>query len=145
MKNSVHPNLKRRLVTELAIVRRKFGNEFRLESTAESYRVSGFIRVESQSLAARVDYPSVYPLTPPEVRLAIQTSQGCPHILGIDNGWVKICWIGTGNAMTGRRRWDPHRHTAATALLAAQRWLAAMLAWQQLGRWPVADAWDPNS
>jgi hypothetical protein len=40
------------------------------------------------------------------------------------------------------RRWNPQRHTAATALLAAQRWGLALLIWQALGAWLVADAWD---
>lgn len=144
----IHPQLKRRLIQEFAIVRERFGGSFRLlgglgqTTTCPDLRLEGECPIEGQKVLVRICYPDLYPLAPPELWLQLDVDPGCPHLLAREGKWIKICWIAGNYGNSIRRRWDPNRHTAATAILAAQRWMAAMLVWQQCANWPVADAWE---
>lgn len=148
--HSVSPDTKRRVLQELSLVRDRFGKSMQLGveefsgalTMRASISLTGAIRVESQIVPVRVRYPRLYPLHPPEVWVGIVAANHCPHVLGIHHRWSKICWIDGGSDPLRHRRWDPNRHTAVTALLAAQRWLAAWMVWRRLGHWPVADAWE---
>ena len=81
---------------------------------------------------------------PPVLETPLPLPAGCPHLLGRRGGRCELCWVVRG-AGRPRRRWDPQRHTAATALRAAQRWVLAFLVWQAVGAWPVPDAWEALS
>lgn len=148
LNRSVHPQLKRRLIQELTIVRERFGDSFRLQrpvgqsDNCVELRLEGECPIEGQRVLVRVCYPAIYPLVPPELWLQLVVDPRCPHLLAREGLWLKICWLDGNYGNSPRRRWDPNRHTAATAILAAQRWMAAMLVWQQCGNWPVADAWE---
>ncbi|MEM6364272.1 MAG: hypothetical protein AAF745_07590 [Planctomycetota bacterium] len=147
---SVSPEVKRRVLRELRLVRNRFGESMRLSidevagasMIRASISLTGTIRLEGQRVPVRVRYPGLYPLHPPEVWVGMVASNRCPHVLAVHDRWSKICWIDGGSDPLRHRRWDPNRHTAVTALLAAQRWLAAWMVWRRLGHWPVADAWE---
>jgi hypothetical protein len=137
----IRPELTRRLVWEAEAVRTKFPGRFRLllEPT-ECPAWVGSVPVEGRDFPVVVTYPPAYPAQPPLLETTAELPPATPHVLGRVGGRARLCWIAP-NAV-GRRRWDPQRHTAATVLRAAQRWGLALLVWQALGVWPVADAWE---
>jgi hypothetical protein len=135
-------DLARRLVWEVEAVRACFGPSVRL-TVDEGGRPcwEGTVPVEGQAFPVLVTYPAAYPAEPPRLETSLPLPAGCPHVLARDRGQALLCWLGPPGR-SPRRRWDPQRHTAATVLRAAQRWALALLVWQTLGTWPVADAWE---
>jgi hypothetical protein len=139
---SLRPELARRIVWEAEAVRAKFPGRFRLVPDAHGQLAwQGTVPVEGRDFPVLVTYPPAYPAVPPRLETTLDLPAGCPHVLGRDRDRTTLCWIAT-QARGRRRRWDPQRHTAATVLRAAQRWGLALLVWQALGVWPVADAWE---
>jgi hypothetical protein len=136
----IRPHLARRLVWEAEAVRACFGRGLRLALDRHGRPCwEGAVPVEGQAFPVVVTYPAAYPAEPPRLESTLPLPPHCPHILAREGGRARLCWLAPG-AKGPRRRWDPQRHTAATALRAAQRWGLALLVWQTLGVWPVADA-----
>jgi hypothetical protein len=139
---SIPPELARRLVWEAAAVQALFPGRCRLAFEPDG-RPAWHARVpaEGRTFPVIVTYPAAYPAAPPRLETTLPLPGGCPHVLGRQGGRTTLCWL-AGHTGHPRRRWDPARHTAATALRAAQRWALAFLVWQALGTWPVRDAWE---
>jgi hypothetical protein len=134
--------LARRLVWEAEAVRSKFPGRFRLTlDDRGSPAWLGSVPVEGRDFPVVVTCPPAYPARPPRLETTAELPPGCPHLLDHVRGRAQICWLAPFG-LTGHRRWDPTRHTAATVLRAAQRWGLALLVWQALGVWPVRDAWE---
>jgi hypothetical protein len=137
----IRPELTRRVVWEAEAVRVAFPGRFRLVLDGAGRPAwVGTVPVEGRDFPAVVTYPPAYPAEPPVLETTLPLPAGCPHLLRREGGRCQLCWIAPHSR--GRRRWDPQRHTAATALRAAQRWGLALLVWQALGLWPVPDAWE---
>jgi hypothetical protein len=142
MSDSIRPELARRIVWEAQAVRQCFPGRFRLVLTPSgSLAWLGTVPVEDRDFPVRVHYPDDYPASPPLLETLIDLPDGCPHVLHRSAEGTGLCWIAP-RQLHAHRRWDPQRHTAATALRAAQRWGLALLVWQALGVWPVPDAWE---
>jgi hypothetical protein len=137
----IRPELARRILWETRAVHDKFPGRFRLTTTAGLVAWEGCVPVEGQEFPVRVSYPACYPAQPPLLETTLPLPPHCPHVLRRRGTHAVLCWIAVGAAHP-RRRWDPQRHTAATVLRAAQRWGLALLVWQTLGVWPIADAAD---
>jgi hypothetical protein len=136
----LRPHLARRLAWEVEAVRACFGRRVRLVFDHHGRPGwQGTVPVEGRPFPVVVTYPQAYPAEPPRLETTLPLPPRCPHVLGDEAGRALLCWIDP-RARQGRRRWDPQRHTAATVLRAAQRWGLALLVWQALGVWPVADA-----
>lgn len=134
----------KRILQEAAVMRELFGSQFRLRRSGERWQWVGEAMAEGQRVPVVVLLSPHHPFLPPELMVGVEVPAGCPHVLGrTADGLVRICWIDPGAWSGSRRRWDPARHTAATVVLAAQRWVIAMLVWRATGDWPVADAWLP--
>jgi hypothetical protein len=145
--NEVHtrPELARRIVWEAEGVRTKFPGLFRLVlDDQDQLAWVGSVLVEGRLFPVIATYPPAYPAVPPELQTTALLPPACPHLLRRAGGRATLCWL-SPYGKAPRRRWDPQRHTAATALRAAQRWGLALLVWQALGEWPVADAWEVAS
>jgi hypothetical protein len=139
---AIRPELARRLVWEAEAVRSKFPCRFRLVLDATgSPAWLGSVPVEGRDFPVVVTYPPAYPAQPPLLETTAELPPYCPHLLGHVRGRARICWLAPFG-LTGHRRWDPLRHTAATVLRAAQRWGLALLVWRALGVWPVQNAWE---
>jgi hypothetical protein len=139
---SLRPELARRLVWEARAVAIKFPGRFRLirePSGAPAW--VGSVPVEDRDFPVVVTYPAAYPAQPLLLETTLDLPASCPHVLGRSGGRSRLCWIAP-HALSRRRRWDPQRHSAATVLRAAQHWGLALMVWQMLGTWPVADAWE---
>jgi hypothetical protein len=142
---SLRPELARRLVWEAEAVRTKFPGRFRLIlGPSGTPAWVGSVLVEGRNFPVIVTYPPAYPAQPPLLETTLELPAGCPHVLSRRGDRSLLCWIAP-HALSRRRRWDPQRHTAATVLRAAQRWGLALMVWQALGIWPVADAWEVRS
>jgi hypothetical protein len=143
---AVRPELARRIVWEADAVRARFPGRFRLviDSAGRPAWV-GSVPIEGREFPVAVTYPPAYPGVPPTLEALIDLPAGCPHLLMRNSGRAKLCWIASNFAGSTRRRWDPQRHTAATALRASQRWGLAFLVWQAVGAWPVPDAFEDRS
>jgi hypothetical protein len=140
--NAVRPELARRIVWEAEAVRLAFPDRFRLVLEPDGRPAwVGAVPVEGHDFPVVATYPLAYPAEPPVLETSLPLPPGCPHLLGRRGGRCELCWVVRG-ARGPRRRWDPQRHTAATALRAAQRWGLAFLVWQALAAWPVPDAWE---
>ncbi|MDA1052989.1 MAG: hypothetical protein O3C40_21255 [Planctomycetota bacterium] len=138
------PELLMRIVWEAAAVKQQFpGCMTLVDDGAGSPRWCGAIPVEGTAYPVTCSYPLAYPAVPPTLATAIDLPAGCPHVLGPSEAGHVMCWI-TPRATGERRRWDPLRHTAATALGAAQRWFLALLVFRVKGVWPVDDAFQPG-
>jgi hypothetical protein len=138
----LRPDLARRLVWEAEAVRACFGRSVRLVRDDRGRPCwQGTVPVEGQAFPVIVTYPAAYPAEPPYLETTLPLPAHCPHVLSRERGRTELCWLAP-RARSPRRRWDPQRHTAATALRAAQRWGLALLVWQTLGAWPVADAFE---
>ena len=136
----LRPDLVRRLVWESEAVRARFGKDLRLRIDVHGRPCwQGAVRVDGQAFPVVVTYPDAYPAEPPRLETTLPLPANCPHVLGRRPGRAALCWM-TPRPRSARQRWDPQRHTAATVLRAAQRWGLALLVWQTLGVWPVADA-----
>ena len=138
----MRPELAQRIVWEAQAVRAKFPGRFGLTTDRigrPAWR--GSVPAEGREFPVTVSYPAAYPGLPPIVKTPVALPADCPHLLDRSGEEATLCWIAP-NARLRRRRWDPQRHTAATALRAAQRWFLAFLVWKTLDVWPVADAWD---
>jgi hypothetical protein len=140
--NPIRADLARRLVWEIEAVRACFSSGLRL-ILDERRRPCwvGSVPVEGQLFPVQLTYPAAYPAEPPRLETTLALPAHCPHVLGHEHGRAALCWLAP-QARAARRRWDPQRHTAATVLRAAQRWGLALLVWQTLGVWPVADAFE---
>jgi hypothetical protein len=137
----LRPELIRRIVWESGAVQEKFPGRFGLQLDHRGTPAwTGAVPVEGREVAVCAVYPASYPAVPLTLRTSVLLPPNCPHVLEMSGGWTTLCWIAPSSRR--RARWDPQRHTAATALRAAQRWFLAYLVWQRLGRWPVPDAWD---
>jgi hypothetical protein len=142
---NIRPELARRLVWEAEAVRSRFPGRFRLLLEPSGWPAwVGSVPVEGRDFPVVVMYPPAYPAQPPLLETTAPLPPATPHVLERTGGRVRLCWIAP-LAAGQRRRWDPQRHTAATVLRAAQRWGLALLVWQALGAWPVADAWEVSS
>lgn len=140
--SSVRPELARRIVWEADAVQAAFPGRFRLRLDRNGHPGwHGAVPVEGRDFPVIVTYPPAYPALPPCVETTAPLPVNCPHLLARSPGRATLCWIAP-NLPDPRRRWDPQRHTAATALRAAQRWGLALLVWLALGAWPVPDAFD---
>jgi hypothetical protein len=140
--NAIRAELARRIVWEAEAVNARFPGRFRLARDANGLLFwEGAVPVEDGDFPVRVTYPAAYPALPPTLETTADLATGCPHLLRRIGPRATLCWVAPYHRVT-RRRWDPQRHTAATVLRAAQRWALAYLVWQQLGVWPVADAWE---
>jgi len=138
----IRPELARRIIWEAQAVQAKFPGRFRLSEDHDGLPCwTGHVQVEGRDFPVKAVYPSAYPGLPPLLKTTSALPLDCPHLLERTNQEATLCWIAP-NATGKRRRWDPQRHTTATALRAAQRWFLAFLVWQTLGTWPVPDAWD---
>jgi len=138
---SVRPELARRIVLEADAIQTKFPNRFSLSLNEQGRPCwTGSVPIEGREFPVVLVYPSAYPALPPMMHTLFRLPPNCPHLLGRDGPLSRLCWIAS-NAR-GRRKWDPQRHTAATAMRAAQRWGLAFLVWQTTGRWPVPDAFE---
>jgi hypothetical protein len=138
----LRPDLARRLVWEVEAVRACFGHSLRLVLDERGRPCwQGTVPVEGQAFPVIVTYPAAYPAVPPCLQTTLPLPAYCPHVLGHEGDRSTLCWLAP-QARSARRRWDPQRHTAATVLRAAQRWGLALLVWQTLGDWPVADAFE---
>jgi hypothetical protein len=139
--SSPPPELTRRVVWEAEAIRIAFPGRLRLVlDTLGRPAWVGSVPVEGRDFPVIVTYPTAYPAEPPLLDTPLPLPTHCPHVLRRGGGRCRLCWIAPNGR--GRRRWDPQLHTAATALRAAQRWGMALLVWQQVGLWPVPDAWD---
>jgi hypothetical protein len=140
--DTLRPELVRRLVWEARAVEEKFPGRFRLTVDQRGEAAwEGQVPVEGRDFPVRVHYPRAYPALPPSLLTPLALPAGCPHVLERSGGYATLCWIAPG-ARRQRSKWNPQRHTAATALRAAQRWGLAFLVWSRLGTWPVPDAFD---
>lgn len=138
----IRPELAKRIVWEAAAVEAKFPGRFTLRTSAEGNPIwEGSVPVEGREFPITVVYPIGYPGVPPSLITSLELPLNCPHLLARTDGGATLCWLAPGIGRQ-RARWDPQRHTAATAMRAAQRWGLAFMVWQVLGRWPVPDAWD---
>src|SRR5262249_28294121 len=127
---------------EAVAVHGKFPGRFRLTLAADgTFAWAGAVPVEGRDFPVRVAYPAAYPALPPGLETGLALPANCPHVLRRHDGRTQLGRLAPAGRHA-RRRWDPGRHTAATALRAAQRWGLALLVWQALGVWPVADAFD---
>jgi hypothetical protein len=139
---NVRPELARRIVWEAEAVRGAFPGRFRLalDRTGRPAWV-GTVPVEGRDFPVVATYPAAYPAEPPVLETTLPLPAACPHLLRREADRCRLCWIAP-HSPGPRRRWDPQRHTAATALRAAQRWGLALLVWEAPGLWPVPDAWE---
>ncbi|HTU18879.1 MAG TPA: hypothetical protein VMG10_12540 [Gemmataceae bacterium] len=120
------PELARRIVWEAEAVRAKFPGLFRLViDVRDQLAWVGSVPVEGRPFPIRVTYPPAYPAIPPKLQTTAPLPPGCPHLLERAEGRSTLCWIAS-SAQGPRRRWDPQRHTAATALRSALRWGLAL-------------------
>lgn len=139
---AIQPEFARRLVWEAAAVQALFPGRCRLVREPDGRPAwHGLVPVEGGTFPVVVTYPVAYPAVPPRLETTLPLPAHCPHLLGRREGRAVLCWLAAQSGHP-RRRWDPARHTAATALRAAQRWALAFLVWQALGAWPVRDAWE---
>jgi hypothetical protein len=134
--------LARRLVWEAAAVQALFPGRCRLVLEPDGRPAwHALVPAESRRFPAVVTYPAAYPAVAPRLETTLPVPANCPHVLGRRADRATLCWLASRTGHP-RRRWDPTRHTAATALRAAQRWALAFLVWQAVGAWPVRDAWE---
>jgi hypothetical protein len=140
---AIRPELARRIVQEADAIRERFPGRFRLilDSAGRPSWV-GSVPIEGRDFPVAVTYPAAYPAMSPTLEALLDLPLTCPHVLARAPGRCKFCWLAWDVADRKRRRWDPQRHTAATALRAAQRWGLAFLVWQTVGAWPVPDAFE---
>ena len=142
MAEAINHQLARRIVHESVIVAADFPGRFQL-SLLPNGRTAwlGSVPIEAAEFPVRLIYPPAYPAVPPVLATSLPLPSGCPHTLGRDGEWSMLCWLAPETGRM-RGRWDPTRHTAATALRAAQRWGLAYRVWQVTQIWPVPDAWE---
>lgn len=134
--------LMRRIVCEAEAIEQSFPGRFRLVITPQGLPAwTGDAPIEGQDVPIEVIYPSDYPASPPIITTKFVPPMNCPHVLERGEDRTRICWIG-GNPRSPRRRWQPNRHTAATAIRSAQRWFLAYLVWKSIRIWPIADAFE---
>jgi len=140
---SIVPELATRIVCESQAVAGLFPGGFALRSPPHGPLYwTGEVRVEGRRFPVDCIYPAAYPAVPPVLATKMALPADCPHVLGpAPTGGRAICWI-SPSTTEAHRRWNPVRHTAATALGAAQRWFLALLVFQTLGVWPVDDAFQ---
>jgi hypothetical protein len=135
-------DLVRRVVWEASAVQAAFPRRFRLVMDDQGALAwEGAVPVEGRDFPVIISYPLAYPAQPPRLETTAELSPRSPHVLGRVDHRTQLCWLAP-KAAAPHRRWQPARHTAATAMHAAQRWALAYLVWQSLGTWPVPDAWD---
>lgn len=145
MLSDLRPELVRRILWEKPAVEAKFPGRFRLMVGSRGLPAwDGSVPVEGRDYPLRVTYPGAYPGLPPVLTTTLGLPPNCPHIWNRFGSESTICWLAP-DASDPRRRWDPQRHTAATAMHAAQRWFQALLVWITLGVWPVPDAYDMDT
>jgi len=138
----IPPELRMRIVWEAAALRQQFpGCMTRVDDGTGALCWRGMIPVEGSECPVTCSYPLAYPAVPPVLMTSLDLPPDCPHILGSNHAGHILCWI-SPRATGKRRRWDPLRHTAATALGAAQRWFLALLVYRAKGVWPVDDAFE---
>ncbi len=125
-----HPLLsdKNRLVAEVRAVRERVP-EAELKSAEGSLHWLCTIHQHGQSVGLKVEYPVTYPHTPPTVCTLTDLKSGAPHYLS----GRRLCWI---DFYGSHSEWNPGRDTAATAVIAVQRWFACYLVWLTLKHWP---------
>jgi hypothetical protein len=142
MTASIRPELARRVVWEAEALHTKYPDRFRLRLDPQGRPAwHGCVPVEGRDAPLILTYPEAYPARPPLLETTADLPANCPHLLGRSGERATLCWLAP-QARLPHRRWQPQRHTAATALRAGQRWFLAFLVWRALGSWPVADAWD---
>ncbi len=131
-------NDKKRFVLEHAAMRERWGDRPRLRSDSSRTRVwwEYELRLEGNLLLIKIEYPSDYPASPPDVVIETSLPSGTPHVLPGN----RMCWYYPGETARNRNIWSPSKDTAAVAVGAAYRWFLAFLAWRTLGEWPVPDA-----
>ena len=129
-----HP---KRLVLEHCAMRERWGNSGKLCSNKSRTNVwwEYIVKMEGNAFSIKIEYPSDYPASPPDIYVKTTLPSETPHLLS----GKRMCWFYPGSK-SNKNRWNPARDTAAVAVGVAHRWLMAFLIWDATGKWPVPDA-----
>lgn len=113
-----------RLVVEVNAMRQKYGDRAKLVRNGDELSWRYTVHESGREFPVRIVYPASYPATHPEIFSELPMPSSPHQFPG-----RRFCW-------TNGEQWSPARSTAAICIVAAHRWIGAILVCLSKGHWP---------